>query len=230
IMTPGREKIQEGAALFAKNCASCHGQYGEGGPNPVNPNDLIAPISSADFLETRDDATIRAIIAKGQPNLGMVPFSTDEGGPLDDDQIDALVAFIRSWETNPPVIPPTPTPTPTPVPSPTPTGEAAAAGPTPTEAPKEISFSADVMPILQSRCSMCHGALGGWSAESYDKVVNSGDHGPVIVPGKPDESLLVEKLLGKQKIGDPMPPSGLPMTQEEKDVIIEWVKAGAPDN
>src|SRR5574342_13018 len=94
---------EEGAQLFAGNCAACHGQFGEGGPNPANPNDIIVPIGSAEFLKTRDDFTLRNIISHGQPDFGMSPFGTAYGGPLSDEQIDSLVAYIRSWEANPPV-------------------------------------------------------------------------------------------------------------------------------
>jgi len=64
---------------------------------------MIPPISSAEFLKTRDDFTLRAIIAQGQPNSGMSPFGDAFGGPLDDGAIDAIVAYMRSWEENPPV-------------------------------------------------------------------------------------------------------------------------------
>ena len=39
---------QEGARLFAENCAVCHGQFGQGGPNPVQSGDLLSPISTTD--------------------------------------------------------------------------------------------------------------------------------------------------------------------------------------
>jgi mono/diheme cytochrome c family protein len=35
--------------------------------------------------------------------MGMSPFSLSFGGPLDEEDIDALVTFIRAWEANPPV-------------------------------------------------------------------------------------------------------------------------------
>jgi len=94
---------QLGREFFAANCSPCHGALGEGGINPTNPNDIIAPISSAEYLKTRDDLTLRSIIALGQPNFGMSAFSTDSGGPLDEEEIDAIVAFMRLWEDNPPV-------------------------------------------------------------------------------------------------------------------------------
>lgn len=95
--------VAEGQRLFGQYCATCHGDLGEGGPNPARPGDVIAPISSAEYLKTRDDATLRAVIAQGQPNFGMSPFGTAFGGPLDDEDIDAIVAYMRSWEENPPV-------------------------------------------------------------------------------------------------------------------------------
>jgi mono/diheme cytochrome c family protein len=95
--------IQVGQGLFTRNCVQCHGQFGEGGPNPSRPSEIISPISTAEFLKTRDDATLRAIISQGQPNFGMSPFGTAFGGPLSDDEVDSIVAYIRSWEANPPV-------------------------------------------------------------------------------------------------------------------------------
>ena len=92
-----------GQELYAQYCASCHGEFGEGGPNPARAGDIIAPISSAEYLRTRDDITLRSVIAQGQPNFGMSPFGTTYGGPLEDDQVDAIVAFLRSWQANPPV-------------------------------------------------------------------------------------------------------------------------------
>jgi mono/diheme cytochrome c family protein len=99
--------LEVGQRLYSQNCAACHGEFGEGGPNPARAGDIIAPISSSEYLRTRDDATLRAVINAGQPNFGMSPFGTANGGPLDDEDIDAIVSYVRSWEANPPVeIPP----------------------------------------------------------------------------------------------------------------------------
>jgi mono/diheme cytochrome c family protein len=95
--------LELGQRLYAENCVSCHGAFGEGGINPARDGDIIAPISTAEYLQTRDDATLRLIISAGQPNFGMSPFSTAFGGPLEDDEIEAIVQFMRSWEANPPV-------------------------------------------------------------------------------------------------------------------------------
>jgi mono/diheme cytochrome c family protein len=92
-----------GRELFVQYCATCHGDFGEGGANPARPGDIIAPISSAEYLKTRDDFTLRSVIAQGQPNFGMSPFGSAFGGPLSDEEIDAIVAYMRSWEQDPPV-------------------------------------------------------------------------------------------------------------------------------
>jgi len=105
---------EAGAQLFAGNCAACHGQFGEGGPNPARFGDMISSISSADFLKTRDDTTIQNIISLGLPDSGMSPFGSSNGGPLSDDEVDSLVAYIRSWEANPPAVSPPEMPTPVP--------------------------------------------------------------------------------------------------------------------
>jgi mono/diheme cytochrome c family protein len=123
-----------GGDLFAQNCAACHGPFGEGGPNPARAGDIIAPISSAEFLKTRDDVTLRAIIAQGQPTFGMSPFGEAYGGPLSLDEIDALVTFLRGWEASPPVTLP-------------------AEVTTSTEAVSGAQVYADV-------CAQCHGAEG----------------------------------------------------------------------
>lgn len=121
-----------GRQLYVDNCASCHGDFGEGGPNPSLAGDIIAPISTSEYLKTRDNSTLKSIISQGQPNFGMSPFGLSFGGPLDEAEIDSLVAYIRTWETNPPVD-------------------------TPPEIPAEV-VSLSGAETYQSLCSQCHGA------------------------------------------------------------------------
>jgi mono/diheme cytochrome c family protein len=127
------------------------------------------------------------------------------GEILSSDQIQQLVAFIREIGA--------------PAPEATP-------GVTPAAAP---SFSADVLPILESHCAGCHGQLGGWDASTYESVVNSGANGPAVIPGDPDASLLAQKLLGTQNLGGIMPPSGA-LPDDLIQVILDWIAASALDN
>lgn len=135
-----------GQYLWFENCGSCHGDFGEGGINPARPGDVIAPISTSEYLKTRDDITLKAIISQGQPNFGMSPFGTTFGGPLDEDEIEALVAYIRSWEANPPV-----------------------------ELPPEFEFSIISLSgaeIYSNICAQCHGvnADGGVGPSLRDPI------------------------------------------------------------
>jgi mono/diheme cytochrome c family protein len=123
-----------GQQLYSQNCTSCHGDFGEGGVNPARQGDIIAPISTSEYLKTRDDLTLRSVIAQGQPNFGMAPFGNAFGGPLDDSEVEAIVAFMRSWEENPPVELP------------------------PEVAPSSVALSGEE--IYNSLCAQCHGVRG----------------------------------------------------------------------
>ena len=200
-----------GGALFAENCSTCHGAFGEGGPNPALQGDIILPISTAEYLKTRTDDTLRNIISQGQPGYGMSPFGDENGGPLDSDQIDAIVAFMRGWEANPPVeeLPEYPVVGGSPVIS------------------GGTGFSGQILPIFETRCGTCHNsdrALGGWDATSYESIMSSGDNAPVIISGDVENSLLAQYLLGTN--GDVMPPIGS-MPDDEIQAILDWIAAGA---
>lgn len=100
------QSIHPGQQVYIDNCGSCHGEYGEGGPNPARPGTTLPPISTQDFLATFTDDTLFNIVANGLPDRGMVGFSLRAGGPLDDRKIEQVVAYMRAWEANPPVVAP----------------------------------------------------------------------------------------------------------------------------
>jgi cytochrome c5 len=85
------------------------------------------------------------------------------------------------------------------------------------------------MPILKTQCEECHGDSGGWSVSNYANVMATGEHKPVIVAGKADQSLLVQKLKGLQTFGTMMPPDGF-LIQQQIQAIIDWINAGAQNN
>ena len=91
------------------------------------------------------------------------------------------------------------------------------------------SFSADVLPIFEAQCNLCHGTLGGWDGTTYEAVMNTGDHAPVVIPGDPEGSLLGQKILGTHTEGTIMPHSGI-MPEDLIAIILDWIAAGAPEN
>ena len=62
---------------------------------------------------------------------------------------------------------------------------------------KSVQFETDVSPIFKSNCSSCHGGsvkLKELDLSTETSAVKGSESGPVIVPGKPDESLLYQKV------------------------------------
>src|SRR5438046_6199859 len=88
------ESIAAGQQLYLKNCASCHGRNGQGGPG----NDLIPaapPLTGDKWDHGSTDQAIFDNIKNGiAPDFNMVPFKDK----LKDDEIRNLVVFIRSLE------------------------------------------------------------------------------------------------------------------------------------
>jgi mono/diheme cytochrome c family protein len=82
-------EVVEFRALFAANCAGCHGRQGRGG----------AAIGLADpvYLAITDDASIRKVTADGVRGTAMPAFAQSAGGMLTDAQIDVIRSGIRSW-------------------------------------------------------------------------------------------------------------------------------------
>ena len=93
-----------------------------------------------------------------------------------------------------------------------------------------MSFSQDVLPVFRNTCVVCHGGAGisfkGVSLVSYQTLTDTSAHGPLFVPGKPEESVLVNVLRGK---GMQMPPTG-PLSAEQIKLIEEWIKQGGQNN
>ena len=81
-----------------------------------------------------------------------------------------------------------------------------------------------VREVLADKCLACHSPdpkKGGLDLTRRASALLGGENGPAVVPGKPDESLLVEKL----EAGE-MPP-GRPLKAEEVAAFRAWVEAGA---
>ena len=86
-------------------------------------------------------------------------------------------------------------------------------------------FTRQVRPVLVARCLQCHNPeqkKGGLDLSRRPAALQGGDSGVSLVPGKPEDSLLWEKVAqGK------MPPKQK-LTAGEKEVLRAWITAGAP--
>ncbi len=93
-----------------------------------------------------------------------------------------------------------------------------------------VSFAADVAPLLVENCNGCHidamQTRGGLRMDTFAQMLRGGDSGAVIVPGKGQESLIVQKLRGM--VGERMPAGGRPALSEESIKLIStWIDEGA---
>ena len=93
-------------------------------------------------------------------------------------------------------------------------------------------FVERVKPVLERNCFKCHSHLaekvkGGLVLDSRAGLLEGGDTGAAIVPGKPDESLLIQSIRYDGKGDYEMPPGGKKLPDEEIAALTEWVKQGA---
>jgi mono/diheme cytochrome c family protein len=94
----------------------------------------------------------------------------------------------------------------------------------------KIDFASQIKPILGSRCISCHqsGALfGELNLENRDKAFRKRTNGPVILPGRPDSSLLYLVLKLPPKELKAMPPNGHRIPDREVQFIYDWILQGA---
>ncbi len=92
-------------------------------------------------------------------------------------------------------------------------------------------FEQKVRPLLAERCYKCHSAQseklkGGLLLDSLEGVMKGGEDGPVLAPGEPGKSRLIEAV----NYDNPdlqMPPKGK-LAEGQIATLTEWVKLGAP--
>ena len=90
----------------------------------------------------------------------------------------------------------------------------------------ELTFEKHVRPILKAHCFQCHGEAGKTEAKLDVRLrrllEKGGETGPAIMPGQPDQSLLLKRIESGE-----MPPVERKPTPAERDVLRRWIAAGA---
>ena len=89
----------------------------------------------------------------------------------------------------------------------------------------ERMWDNEVLPVLDRYCFKCHAGVrqkSGLDLRSLDTILRGGEHGPAVIPGKPDESRLLAFLAPE---ADPhMPPEGKKqVTPAEIDLLRQWI-------
>jgi mono/diheme cytochrome c family protein len=91
-----------------------------------------------------------------------------------------------------------------------------------------VSYSRQIAPIFEAKCSECHGAEtkeAGLDLSTYESVMKGSEYGTVIEAGDAAGSLLIEMVSAGE-----MPQDNDPLPAEEIDLIRSWIQAGATNN
>jgi len=99
--TPIRGDVQHGGQLYAKHCATCHGESGGGGkgtgitlPRPRTTTIVAPALNNPGFLASASDAIIKNTLIKGRAGTPMASFLKNG---LKEKDIDDIVSFVRSY-------------------------------------------------------------------------------------------------------------------------------------
>lgn len=99
--TPVRGNVEHGRQLYAKHCASCHGENGGGGkgtgitlPRPRTTAIVAPALNNPGFLASATDLMIKNTLLKGRDGTPMVSFLKNG---LKEKDVDDIVSFVRSY-------------------------------------------------------------------------------------------------------------------------------------
>jgi mono/diheme cytochrome c family protein len=131
------EVIAQGASVYIENCAVCHGEDGQG---------RVGATLAKDWPSIRPDLRVKDTIVNGAPGALMPAWSQANGGPLSDEEIEAVTCYILSWQTGGAVVS---FPMPTQI-----------SGPALTPAPGVSGDPNSGAILYQQNCAVCHGDQG----------------------------------------------------------------------
>ncbi len=133
-----------------------------------------------------------------------------------------IIAPATEAPTNPPLS------TDTAVPTDTTVATEPAAATQPAAHGATVSFAQDVLPIIESRCTNCHGGERtekGLNLKTYSDMMQGSENGSVVTAGNAADSKLVELIVNQK-----MPKRGPKLTPPQVQLIAEWVNQGALNN
>ena len=95
----------------------------------------------------------------------------------------------------------------------------------------EITFKVHIQPIFHKHCSRCHKSRFlsqcGLRLNSVKSILKGGDSGPVVVPGAPNNSLLIKQISADKGDERRMPPKGNESLGSDEILLIKkWIQQG----
>jgi cytochrome c oxidase cbb3-type subunit 3/ubiquinol-cytochrome c reductase cytochrome c subunit len=193
---PRPESVLSAHVLYAQNCAGCHGANGLRGP--------ATPLASSVYQALVDDATLRRVVAQGEPGSMMPAFSKGFGGDLIDAQVDAIVRGMREdWNKGNP-----------------PAGENVP----PYADDGKVNAKAGEQ-VYASNCARCHGPAGGKIGTS-GSVLN-----PDLLSLMTPQGLRTAVIVGRPDLGMPdwsNQMKGRPMSAQNVSDVVAFLVAQKP--
>ena len=101
------------------------------------------------------------------------------------------------------------------------------------EPSRPVSFYGDVRPIFQKHCQGCHQPAkphGKFVITSFKDLLRGVGDEAVVVPGKPDESLLITEITSQDGAPPSMPKDAEPLATSDVETIRAWIAQGAKDD
>ncbi len=209
------------APLLVAKCGGCHVQRARGDFSMANFAALAKGSASGVVIMAgdADGSRIIEVIESGDMPRGGTPLGAEE------------IALLKDWINGGARFD-----------GPNPTASLASYSPSkPTDAPvakpalvtagedDAVQFAADIGPVLLANCMDCHGdqnPRNNLSFSTFAQLLAGGDSGPIVVPGKPAESLLAKKLRGTAS-GARMPQGRGPLPDETIAKVEKWIELGA---
>jgi cytochrome c553 len=208
------------AAIIVSRCGGCHVRNMRGNLSMASYESLMKG-SMAGKVVFPKDATGSVLIEKIE-GKEMPP----NGAGIPDDELAKLKTWITEgakFDGTDPAANLSTFVSATPMPQPMAVQVKAATG------KETISFSKDVAPVLAQNCTGCHGGnnpRNNFSLLTIESLLQGGDAGTPILPGKGADSLIVKKLRGTGP-GQRMPVNLPPLADEVISKIEKWIDEGA---
>lgn len=217
----GTSFVKDVAPILVSKCGRCHVSRATGEFSMANFSSLMkgTPAGVVVFAGDADGSRVIEVIESGDMPRGGLKVAPEE------------LATLKKWITAGARFD---------GPDPEASLTSLAPGARPAEAPmltvtqatgkETVSFSADIAPVLNQQCANCHGnnqrPSGRFNLTTFQNLLRGGESGAPIVPGKPEESLLIKMVKGTAG-SQRMPANQPPLADAVIARLETWIKEGA---
>jgi mono/diheme cytochrome c family protein len=90
-----------------------------------------------------------------------------------------------------------------------------------------LSLANRALTLLRAKCARCHGETrqqSGLDLSSRESILRGGASGPAVVPGQPDESLVLRRV----RDGEMPPRNAGRLSPQQIGTLQQWIASGAP--